>query len=116
MKDKDKIVFLLHVSPPVHGSSVVGKAIKESVRINSEFESFYINLLASKDVSKTGIIDFQKIVGFVLNWFRLMRVLIIERPTVCYLAMTTTGAAFFRDVLLIGSDLNVFIICTTREL
>lgn len=98
---KHKILFLLHLPPPVHGSSMVGQFIKESNLINNNFSCRYINLLASKTIHETGKLNFKKILGFVQVWFQLLVELITKKPQLCYVALTTTGAAFYKDVLLI---------------
>ncbi|MBN9352239.1 MAG: WecB/TagA/CpsF family glycosyltransferase [Chitinophagaceae bacterium] len=101
-KQKTRILFLLHLPPPVHGSSMVGKWIRESKLINENFDARYINLLASKSIQETGHVSAGKIFGFVKIWFRIFfELLLHRRPALCYLAMTTTGAAFYRDTLVI---------------
>ena len=45
MKKNNKILFLLHLPPPVHGSSMVGQLIRDSRLINGSFDTKYINLL-----------------------------------------------------------------------
>ena len=54
---KNSILFVLHLPPPVHGAAMVGKYIKDSKLINSEFGCHYINLtIASslEDIGKVG--------------------------------------------------------------
>jgi len=51
---KTKILFILHISPPVHGSSVVGKAIQDNHVINEAFDSSYINFGTSRTVDEIG--------------------------------------------------------------
>ena len=51
---KPKILFILHLPPPVHGSSIVGGFIKASTLINNRFNSKYINLGTSKSVDAIG--------------------------------------------------------------
>lgn len=97
-----KLLFLLHLPPPVHGSSMVGRFIKESGVINNQFDCRFINLLASKDVGESGKVTFRKVTGFLSIWFKLFRSLINDRPDLCYLAVTATGAAFYRDILLVA--------------
>ncbi len=92
-----KIIFLLHLPPPIHGSSVVGKYIQDCKEINNEFDCTFINLLASKSVSDTGRINISKLIGFINTWLNLLRLLITQKPSLCYFALTTTGAGFFRD-------------------
>lgn len=102
MIKNNNILFLLHLPPPVHGSSVVGKAIKESVRINEAFETNYINLLVSRTVNETGKGSFIKVFRFIGVWFKLLMVLSKKKPALCYMALTATGAAFYKDVLLVA--------------
>ena len=102
MIKENKILFLLHLPPPVHGSSVVGLFIAESERLNMEFKCTYVNLLASQNVAETGKINIRKLLGFVPVIFRIISTLILNRPKLCYLALTTTGAAFYKDLFLVG--------------
>lgn len=95
------ILFLLHIPPPVHGSSVVGFLIKHSLSINITFRCTYINLLVSKNVADSGIVNFNKVFGFIFTWLKILISILRKRPRVCYLALTTTGAAFFKDLLLV---------------
>ena len=90
-----KILFLLHLPPPVHGSSMVGQFIKESELINGNFKCDYINLLASTNITETGKVSFKKVMGFVTIWFNLLAKLIKNKTQPCYVALTTTGAAFY---------------------
>jgi len=97
-----RILFLLHLPPPVHGSSMVGQMIKESKEINQEFECNYINLLASHNVAETGILSLKKLFEFIIIWFKVLFTIIFKRPDLVYFALTTTGMAFLRDVLLVA--------------
>lgn len=99
---KYKIIFLLHLPPPVHGSSVVGLSIKESKIINRKFKGFYINLLASHNIEESGIIKFNKLLGFIMTWIKVLYSIVRNRPNLCYFALTTTGAAFYKDMLLVA--------------
>lgn len=95
------ILFILHFPPPVHGSSMVGRYIKQSEQINSSFQNRYINLLASKNVSDSGNVSLGKILAFISILYQLFKELTVHKPDLCYLALTATGPAFFRDVLLV---------------
>ncbi|MDP4238380.1 MAG: glycosyltransferase family 4 protein [Bacteroidota bacterium] len=96
------ILFILHLPPPVHGSSRVGLLIKESTLINNAFECRYINILASRKLNETGQTSYQKIFRFVGLWFQLLIEIIKKKPDICYMALTSTRAAFYRDVLLVA--------------
>lgn len=99
---KKNILFLLHLPPPVHGSSIVGETIKNSILINSQFHGRYINLLLSRKVDDTGKIKTSKTFRFILSWFHLLGKLIHRRPNLFYFALTTTGAGFRKDVMLVS--------------
>lgn len=99
-KDK-RILFLLHLPPPVHGSSIVGQLIKESAIINDSFKTRYINLLISRSVDETGKTKLLKLFRFIGSWFKLLLELITKKPNLCYFALTTTGNAFYKDVSLV---------------
>lgn len=98
---KVSILFLLHLPPPIHGSSMVGQFIRQSNIINDNFTCKYINLLASNELSHTGRISLSKIFRFIGTWSKLLYELLRNKPNLCYFALTTTGAAFFRDFLLV---------------
>lgn len=53
MKNK-KVLFILHLPPPVHGASMVGKYIHDSETINNTFECHYLNLTLAKDINDIG--------------------------------------------------------------
>jgi len=97
-----RILFLLHLPPPVHGSSMVGRSIKESTKINQSFECCYVNLLASKTLAESGKVNLRKIFGFVLVLIKIFFSLVNNRPQICYMALTSKGAAFYKDLLLVA--------------
>ena len=99
---KKRFFFLLHLPPPVHGSSLVGKTIREGKSINDIFDCFYINLLTSQNISETGKISLKKILRFTFTLVKLLYLLVTNRPQLCYLALTVTGTAFYKDVLLVA--------------
>lgn len=103
MKDTEnkKILFFLHLPPPVHGSSMVGESIKKSKLVNRSFQCNYINLLASNSVNESGIFTLKKMIGFISIIREVLRILKKNDTDVCYYALTISGFAFFRDLILI---------------
>jgi glycosyltransferase involved in cell wall biosynthesis len=97
-----KILFILHYPPPVHGSSVVGQSIKNSNLINESFRCRHINLLVSREMNETGKPSSKKIFRFIGIWFKFLYEILFRRPDLCYLALTVSGSAFFKDVLLVA--------------
>ena len=99
---RKNILFMLHLPPPVHGSSIVGELVKESRVINGSFRGRYINLILSRKVNESGKASLKKTVRFAMIWFHLLGKLVHRKPHLCYYALTTTGAGFYKDVLLIS--------------
>ena len=49
-----KILFILHLPPPIHGAAMMGKYIQESELIDSSFDSYCINLATAGSLSDIG--------------------------------------------------------------
>lgn len=98
---RKNILFMLHLPPPVHGSTLVGELMKESKVINDTFQGRYINLILSRKVHESGKTNIKKLIRFSVIWFHLLGKLIHRKPDLCYYALTTTGSGFKKDVLLI---------------
>ena len=99
---KTKILFLLHLPPPVHGSSMVGASIRNSTVVNQTFDCRYINLLLSRTIGETGNAGWRKAMRLPAIFMRLLWYLLFYRPHTVYFALTATGAAFYRDVALVA--------------
>lgn len=99
---KKNILYLLHIPPPIHGSSLVGLRIKESSLINGIFECRFINLLASNNLTESGKVNLRKIINFLITYIHLFRAIVCKRPKLCYMALTSTGAAFYKDLCLVA--------------
>ena len=49
-----KILFIAPLPPPVHGSSMVSKYIKESTLIQESFDCDFVNLSTSRTMDEIG--------------------------------------------------------------
>jgi glycosyltransferase involved in cell wall biosynthesis len=99
---KSRILFILHLPPPVHGASVMGSYIKQSTLINSEFDTQYINLSSSNNlqqIGKGGIKKGYQLVKVLLN---IIRALLFEKYDLAYVTLTARGVGFYKDVLVVG--------------
>ena len=97
---KPKLLSVLHYSPPMHGASKVGDFIKNSEKLNSEFECYYIKVKSSSSIDEIGKVSFKKIYLVLELFFRVLWALIIFRPNIIYFTASTRGVAFYRDVIL----------------
>ena len=100
MQAKKNILFILHVPPPVHGSSIVGGFIKESTLINNTFNSKYINLGTSKSIDEIGKNGLAKLVIYFKIILQVVKQLMVFKPDLVYLAMTAKGVAFYKDLVM----------------
>tara|TARA_R110002051_G_scaffold325568_1_gene428956 strand:- start:5395 stop:6510 length:1116 start_codon:yes stop_codon:yes gene_type:complete len=98
MDSKKKILFILHIPPPVHGSSIVGKQIMDSKLINSYFDTEYINLGTSKKVSDIGGLGFKKIISYAKILFLVLKKLTTNKYDSVYLAPTISNLGFYKDL------------------
>lgn len=96
-----KILFILHIPPPIHGAAVVGGYIKNSLSIGTEFESRFVNLSISDSISEIGKSPFKKVINYLSLLWKVKTQLFIFKPDICYLTPTAHGIGFYKDALII---------------
>ena len=96
---KPRILFVLHLPPPVHGAAMVGQTIRESGLVADAFETRFVNLSASESLSEVGRFSLRKI-PFLLRLLRRVRREIRDfHPDLVYLTPTTSGLGLVKDCL-----------------
>lgn len=112
IQEKIKVLFILHVPPPVHGSSMVGKYIKDSQKINMVFDCRYVNLGTSASIDEIGRGGTKKLFRYLQIIKNIIFNLFFFRPELCYLALSAKGGAFYKDavIALIIKSLGVKIV------
>lgn len=101
MYKKPKVLFLLHLPPPVHGAAMVGQYIKDSSLINNELNCRYINLGISTSINDIGKTNVRKFHQYLSILYQLLVQLLIFKPQLCYLTITAKGSGFYKDFPLI---------------
>jgi len=66
---KNRILFTLHLPPLVHGLSLVGSQVFNSEKINKSFQSRYVNLKTSNDLTEIGKMGVNKIAKYFKTIF-----------------------------------------------
>ncbi len=98
---KKKILFIMHLPPPVHGQSMVCQQIRNSEVINKEFDCRYVNLSASRTAAEVGqyglIQTLRKLGRFAGAYLQTLWQLLTFRPATCYLTITCHGIPFLKD-------------------
>ena len=98
---KQKILFIMHMPPPVHGAAMVGQYIHDSKLINEKFEGHYINLTTAKNLQDIGKVGIRKLVDFVMLLCRIRKNLSAIRPDLVYVTPNACGGAFYKDYIVV---------------
>jgi len=98
---QNKILFILHLPPPIHGAAMLGQFIVDSDIINSTYETKYINLGTTKTFKERKRVTFSKISHFfklIKSCFSTYR---SYKPDLVYITLTSNGMGFYKDALLV---------------
>lgn len=102
MNPKRRILFILHLPPPVHGAAVVGRQIRDSAIVNDAFDCRYINLATAASLEDIGRFRLSKITRFTSLLRRIMAGIRSFKPDVVYITPNAAGAAFYKDWLTVS--------------
>lgn len=97
----NKILFILHLPPPIHGASMVGKYIHDSKVINGSFDCHYINLTTAKDITDIGRMGFRKLMHFLHLLRKIKEEVKRVKPDLVYVTPNTRGGAFIKDFFVV---------------
>lgn len=98
---KSKILFIMHMPPPIHGAAMVGKYIHDSKVINESFDCHYFNLTLARDLSDIGKGGVRKLTDFIRQLFRIRKEVKRIKPDVCYVTPNAKGGAFYKDYVVV---------------
>ena len=102
MEGKPKILFILHLPPPVHGAAMVGEMIHGSEQFNRAFDCRYINLSTSASIGEIGKVSVGKLTAVMSLWKSVRKALADFRPDLVYVTASSTGLGFLKDSLLVS--------------
>lgn len=100
--ERPKILFCMHMPPPVHGAAVVGQQIRESKLIRERFDCAYINASTSASLNDVGRFSLNKISRTISFYRQVMRAVRQQQPELVYFTPSTSGWAFYRDTITIS--------------
>lgn len=92
-----RVLFIAPLPPPVHGSSMVSKYIKDSKIIQREFYCDFVNLSTSRKMNEIGKRNIKKIFRFISSYLSVFFKLLFHKYDLCYLAITCHGTGFLKD-------------------
>lgn len=101
MQRKTRILFIVPLPPPVHGSSMVSQQIRQSEKINTAFYCRYVNLSTSRGNDEVAgfspLLLLKKGGRFITSFLQTFWQLLVFRPQKCYVAITCHGVGFLKD-------------------
>lgn len=102
METKPKILFILHLPPPIHGAALVGKWIHDSEKINETFDCRYINLTVASSLADIGQVGLKKAILFSKLMMRIRRSVQAFKPDLVYVTPNSAGGAFYKDFMVVN--------------
>jgi len=99
---KPKILFIMHMPPPVHGAAQIGQYIHDSKLINNSFECRYFNPSASANVKQVGHLSLSKIKFLFNSIFKINRIIKEWGPDLVYVTPSAWDWGFYRDFLTVS--------------
>ena len=93
----NRILFIAPLPPPVHGSAMVSKYIKDSAKVQSVAQCDWVNLSTSRRMDEIGKGGAMKLLRFVGAYLKTLWLLLTHRYDLCYLAITCHGIGFLKD-------------------
>lgn len=98
---RKRILFIMHMPPPVHGASMVGKYIHDSELINSEFECYFLNPTTAKNIEDVNKFRLGKAIDIYKLIQRIKAKVREIQPDLVYFTANSAGFAFYKDYLII---------------
>lgn len=99
---KSKVLFILHLAPPVHGASVVGSYIKESNLINTTFETNYLNMSTAFSLDDIGKTSVKKLGDIFHLYVQIITYLAKNKVDLCYLTINAKGLAWLKELVIVA--------------
>ncbi len=99
---KPKILFVLHLPPPMHGAAMMGNYLMKSEVINNDFEAHFVNLGTNKILSQSGKGSLKKLFTFASLVKKLRSALRKNKFDLCYMTLTSSGAGFYKDLFIVS--------------
>lgn len=98
---KPKILFIMHMPPPVHGAAMVGQYIHDSEIINEKYDCHYVNLTTAKNLQDIGKVGMRKLFDFFKLLKIIRRAVKIVKPQLVYVTPNACGGAFYKDFVVV---------------
>ena len=98
---KPRILFIMHMPPPVHGAAMMGKFIHDSKIVNDAFECRYINPTTAESLEDIGKIGLRKLRDFYSLLIRIRQNVKEFSPNLVYFTANACGGPFYKDFIIV---------------
>ena len=85
MERKPRVLFIMHMPPPMHGAAIIGKFIHDSKYINEKYECYFLNEAISTDVSHIGKIGLYKFKSIFDHARKIIKMIREVKPDLIYI-------------------------------
>ena len=100
-KTKTKVLFVLHMPPPLHGAGLVGQSIHDSALVGERFDCRWVNLSASARLEEIDKPSLGKFKTFLRIWKNVRREVKTFSPKYAYITPSATLMGFIKDFMLV---------------
>ena len=101
MEFQKKILAIIQIPPPVHGSAIMNKYIYDSKLLKSNFQMDFILYNFVEQISEIGKFSFKKYLLFLKYLLLVIFKLIKNKPDLIYFPIVPYGVSFYRDSILV---------------
>ena len=101
MNNNPKVLFIMHMPPPVHGAAMMGKYIHDSKIVNNAFECRYINPTTAANLEDIGKIGVRKLRDFYSLLRKIRRTVKDFAPDIVYFTANACGGPFYKDFIIV---------------
>jgi glycosyltransferase involved in cell wall biosynthesis len=101
MIDKPKVLFIMHMPPPVHGAAMVGKYIHDSKIVNESFDCRFENMMLAQNLEDIGKSGVKKIFNLLSQLKRFKKAIKEFQPDLVYITPNAAGGAFYKDFVIV---------------
>lgn len=98
---KKRVLFIMHMPPPVHGAAMVGQYIHDSEVVNGAFDCHYINLTTASGLDDIGKGGVKKLYRFTQKLKKIRRVIKTLSPNLIYVTPCSAGGPFYKDFVIV---------------
>lgn len=96
-----RILFILHLPPPVHGASMVGKYIHDSEKVKEAFDCRFVNLTTASSLEDIGKGGWKKLWSFCEKLREIRKAIKTQRPDWVYVTPNSAGSPFYKDYVVV---------------